>query len=151
MPPARWIATPQERLAMTSVGAVPCETNTFRTMPSRSLLILSAVCALVLAASPGAARAETLHVTIKNMAFNGVPATAHVGDVVEWSNEDFVAHTATARDHAFDTVIAPGKTGSTVLRTPGKIRFFCRFHPTMTGEIDVAAAVTSAAGGRNSR
>jgi plastocyanin len=114
-------------------------------------LILPAVCALALAASPGVGRAETLHVTIKNMVFSDVPATAHVGDVVEWSNEDFVAHTATARDHGFDAVIAPGKTGRTVLRNVGKVRFFCRFHPTMTGEIDVAAAVTSAAGDRNNR
>ncbi|HST75919.1 MAG TPA: cupredoxin domain-containing protein [Acetobacteraceae bacterium] len=114
-------------------------------------LTFLAAFALILAASPGVADAETLHVTIKNMAFSGVPKAAHVGDVVEWSNEDFVAHTATARDHAFDAVIAPGKTGRTVLRTPGEVRFFCRFHPTMTGEIDVAAAVTSAAGGRNSR
>jgi plastocyanin len=113
---------------------------------SRPLL---ALCALLVAASPGVGRAETLHVVIKNMVFNDVPATAHVGDVVEWSNEDFVAHTATARDHGFDTVIAPGKVGRTVLKSPGKLRFFCRFHPTMTGEIDVAAAVTSAAGDRN--
>jgi plastocyanin len=109
------------------------------------------MCALIIAAPSGMAGAETLHVVIKNMEFSNVPATAHVGDVVEWSNEDFVAHTATARDHAFDTVIAPGKTGSATLRTPGKLRFFCRFHPTMTGEIDVTPAVTSAAGERNSR
>jgi len=113
-------------------------------------LMLLAMCALIFAASPGAARAETLHVTIKNMMFSRVPATAHVGDVIEWSNQDFVAHTATARNHSFDAVIAPGKIGRTVLQHPGKVRFFCRFHPTMTGEIDVTPAVTSAAGDRNS-
>lgn len=118
-------------------------------MPNPILLL--AVCALVVAPSPGATRAETLRVTIENMVFRDVPAAAHVGDVVEWSNEDFVAHTATARDHGFDAVIPPGKTGRTVLRIPGKVRFFCRFHPTMTGEIDVSPAVTSAAGDRNSR
>src|SRR6185312_14526506 len=112
-------------------------------------LMLAAACALIVAAAPAAAHAETLHATIKNMAFSGIPATAHVGDVVEWSNEDFVAHTATARDHGFDAVIPAGKTGRTVLQHSGKVRFFCRFHPTMTGEIDVAAAVTSAAGERN--
>jgi plastocyanin len=109
------------------------------------------MCALIVATPSGTAGAETLHVIIKNMTFRDVPATAHVGDVVEWSNEDFVAHTATARDHAFDAVIPPGKTGSTTLRTSGKLRFFCRFHPTMTGEIDVAPAVTSAAGERSNR
>jgi plastocyanin len=28
-------------------------------------------------------------------------------------------------------------TGRTVLKKPGKTMFFCRFHPTMTGMIDV--------------
>ena len=97
---------------------------------------------------------------IKNMVFSDVPATAHVGDVIEWSNEDFVAHTATAGNHGFDAVIAPGKTGRTVLQHPGKVPFFCRFHPTMAGcrfhptmagEIDVAPALTSAAGDRKNR
>jgi plastocyanin len=113
-------------------------------------LMLLAMCALIFAASPGAASAEILHVTIKNMMFSRIPATAQVGDVIEWSNEDFAAHTATARDHSFDALIAPGKTGRTVLQHPGKVRFFCRFHPNMAGEIDVTPAVTSAAGDRNS-
>jgi len=71
------------------------------------------------------------------MAFADVPASARVGDTVEWSNRDIVAHTATARDECFDVVILPGKTGRTVLRKAGKTRFYCRYHPGMVGEIDV--------------
>jgi plastocyanin len=62
---------------------------------------------------------------------------AKVGDTVEWSNKDFVVHTATARDHSFDVKVEANKTGSAVLKRAGKIAYCCRFHPNMTGEIDV--------------
>ena len=75
---------------------------------------------------------------IENVAFVAVPADAHVGDVVEWSNKDFVAHTATARDGSFDVNILPGKSVNTMLRRPGRIAFYCRYHPAMTGELNVS-------------
>jgi plastocyanin len=84
------------------------------------------------------ALAKTLHVTIDKVAFGDMPARAHVGDTVEWWNRDFVAHTATARDGSFDVDLMPGKSGLAVLKRPGKAPFFCRYHPTMVGEIDVA-------------
>jgi len=95
------------------------------------------MCALAFGASSRPVAAETLHASMANLAFVDVPATARVGDVIEWRNKDFVAHTVTARDGSFDVTIAPGKTGRTVLRKPGKTPFYCRFHPTMTGAIDV--------------
>ncbi|MEO9188914.1 MAG: cupredoxin domain-containing protein [Acetobacteraceae bacterium] len=95
------------------------------------------MCALAFGVTPQPVAAETLHASMANVAYVDVPATARVGDVIEWTNNDFVAHTVTARDGSFDVTIAPGKTGSTALRKPGKTPFFCRFHPTMTGVIDV--------------
>jgi plastocyanin len=83
------------------------------------------------------ATAEIQHRTIRNMSFGETNISAHVGDTIEWTNDDFVAHTVTARDGSFDTTIFPGKTGRTVLTKPGKTTFFCRFHPNMTGTIDV--------------
>lgn len=97
------------------------------------------LCVLVFAASPEPAGAETLHIAISDMAFGNSPVAAHVGDVIEWSNRDFVAHTATARDGSFDVVIPPGETGRTALRHAGQTPFYCRYHPTMTGVIDVAS------------
>ncbi len=96
-----------------------------------------AYCALVVAAWPGPGHAETLRLTIENMAFADALASARVGDTIEWSNLDIVAHTVTARDGSFDIVILPGKTGRTVLRKAGKATFYCRYHSSMAGKIDI--------------
>jgi plastocyanin len=89
------------------------------------------------AASGGPAAADTIRVAAKGLGFNPAAVTAHVGDTVEWVNDDFVAHTATARNGAWDVMLAPHATGQTVLKTPGKVAYYCRFHPNMKGEITV--------------
>ncbi len=61
--------------------------------------------------------------------------TVRVGDTVEWINKDIVAHTATARDRSWDVNVLPGKTGRMVMKVPGSLAYFCRYHPNMTGEI----------------
>lgn len=100
----------------------------------RAAAILAGVALAALAA--GAARAETVAVTIKGMTFTPATVTVHVGDTIVWTNEDFVAHTATARDKAWDVLIAAGKTGSLTVTTPGTVAYYCRFHPMMVGEVD---------------
>ena len=45
--------------------------------------------------------------------------SAHVGDTIEWVNADFVAHTATARDGAWDVLIPVKATKSVVLKAEG--------------------------------
>jgi|HubBroStandDraft_6_1064221.scaffolds.fasta_scaffold457888_2 plastocyanin len=87
--------------------------------------------------TPAAVAAERLQVVISDLTFHDVPATAHVGDTIEWVNKDILDHTATARDGSFDVRLPHGKSGRTVLSRPGKVAFYCRFHPNMTGEIDV--------------
>ena len=57
--------------------------------------------------------------------------------MIEWTNKDFVAHTATAKDGQWNISLPPGKTGSVVLKKAGRISYYCIYHPTMTGEIDV--------------
>ena len=92
----------------------------------------------VLAGAPlGPAGAATVSATIADMAFAGLPATLHVGDVVVWTNRDFVAHTVTAKDGSFNAIIPPGKTGRTTMKHAGQIAFFCTYHPTMTGTANV--------------
>jgi plastocyanin len=88
------------------------------------------------AANAGAAHAATITVTIKDMKFTPATVSAHVGDTIVWTNDDFVAHTATARDKAWDVTIAPGKTGSITIAAAGDVAYFCRFHPMMVGEVD---------------
>jgi plastocyanin len=92
--------------------------------------------ALVLAyAAPAAA--ETIQVKVDKLKFSPAQVTAHVGDTIEWINDDFVAHTATARNKAWDVTFGPSKKAQTVMKTAGTIDYYCRFHPNMTGKIVV--------------
>jgi plastocyanin len=86
------------------------------------------------------ARAETVRIDVKSLAFNPAQVTAHVGDTVEWVNGDFLAHTATAKNHDWDVQIPPNKTARLTLKKPGAVDYFCRFHPNMTGTITVEEA-----------
>ena len=93
--------------------------------------------ALLLVVVTGSARAETIQVKIEKLTFMPSQVTAHVGDTIEWVNADFLAHTATARDGAWDLMIAPSATASIVLKADGTVDYYCRFHPNMTGGITV--------------
>jgi plastocyanin len=71
-----------------------------------------------------------------------VPATiqAKVGDVIAWTNNDTVAHTATLKDDPACTTetLAPGATGSLTFSAAGTFAFFCKVHPAiMSGTIEV--------------
>jgi plastocyanin len=94
--------------------------------------------ALLLVLAAGSARAETIRIKIDKLAFVA-PAeiTAHVGDTIEWANADFVAHTATARNGAFDVMIPANGRGSTVVKAAGTVEYYCKFHPNMVGKIVV--------------
>jgi plastocyanin len=72
------------------------------------------------------------------LVFSPATIAAHVGDEVEWTNEDFVVHTATARHGEWDINLPPHATGDVELKKPGKIEYYCRFHPNMKGEIAIA-------------
>lgn len=99
-----------------------------------ALVCLAGVAAF--AAATGAA-AETIRVQVNDLAFSPAEVSAHVGDTVEWINADFVAHTATARNKDWNVPIAANGTGRTVLKHAGKIDYYCRFHPNMTGRVSV--------------
>jgi plastocyanin len=83
---------------------------------------------LVLAATN--ARAEVVQVRIEKPAFVPAQVTAHGGDAVEWVNADFVAHTATARDGAWDVLIPVDGARSVVLKAPGKSTITASFTRT---------------------
>lgn len=85
-----------------------------------------------------AAWAKTHAIVIDDVAFGPAPADVRVGDVIEWQNRDFVAHTATARDGSFDVDLPAGTSARVELTRPGEIAFFCRYHPGMAGTITVA-------------
>ena len=85
-----------------------------------------------------AAAGETIRITIDKLAFSPAQVQAHVGDTIEWVNNDFVAHTATARNKDWDVSIPAKGTGRVTLSRAGDADYYCKFHPNMTGRINVA-------------
>lgn len=112
-----------------------------RSIPSRALLsTLLAPTVLVLAlVGPVAAADQT--VTIEGLQFQPATVTVQVGDTVTWSNDDGVAHTATADGGSFDTgSISGGSSASQTFDTAGSFPYHCEVHPSMTGTVVVQVA-----------
>ena len=103
--------------------------------PGRYLL---AMAALLFGAIAVPAHAATIQITIDNMVFAPAEVSAKVGDTIEWINKDVFAHTATARNGDFDVNIAPKKTVTSVLKKPGTVEYYCRFHPNMKAVLTIA-------------
>jgi plastocyanin len=98
--------------------------------------LFAAVAILALTSSASLA-GEVIQIKIKNLVFSPAQVTARVGDSIEWVNEDFVGHTATGKNKEWDVNIPGNRSGRVVLDRAGKIDYFCRFHPAMTGTITV--------------
>ncbi len=85
-------------------------------------------------------KGDTVHVAMRDI--KNVPAqiTVKVGQTVKWTNQDPVAHTATARSGAtFDSgTIDVGKTFSWKPQNAGKVEYYCTIHGTQqSGRITV--------------
>ncbi len=96
---------------------------------------------MVIALTPGlsvSAHAATIQISMENMVIAPAEMSAKVGDTIEWVNKDILAHTATARNGDFDVVMPPKKTVTLVLKKPGSIDYYCRFHPNMKATLTVA-------------
>jgi plastocyanin len=102
--------------------------------------ILSAigVTALLLVLALRSADAAVIQIKMAQIAFAPAQASAHVGDTVEWTNDDIVAHTATARNGDWDVMIQPNGKASVTLKSTGTIDYYCRVHPNMVGSIMVS-------------
>lgn len=108
--------------------------------PPRRAVLAAGLLILPLLAQPGSAAAPTVRlVRMARMRFGPVPSGLRVGDIIEWVNDDIVRHTATARNGAFDVDLKRGARARTALRTPGLIDVYCRYHPGMTGRLEVEA------------
>jgi plastocyanin len=84
--------------------------------------------------------AGTVAATMAGVAFVPTTINAAVGDVIVWTNNDTVPHTATLKDDAACTTpnLAGGETGGLTFSAAGTYAFFCKVHPSMTGTIEVA-------------
>jgi len=99
-----------------------------------ALLLAGALCQGV---SESAAAGERIVIKVTGLAFVPQTVKAKVGDTIEWVNEDFIDHTATANDESFDLPLAVGQSGTLALTKAGAFAYFCRVHPNMTGKLDV--------------
>jgi plastocyanin len=99
---------------------------------------VAGVTTLLLKLSLCSADAAVIEIKMAQVAFAPAQVSSHVGDTVEWMNEDIVAHTATARNGAWDVMVVPNSKGSVTLKSPGTIEYYCRLHPNMVGSITVS-------------
>jgi plastocyanin len=103
-----------------------------RTLSSAGVTTLLLVFALT------SADAAVIQIKMAQIAYAPAQVSAHVGDTIEWTNEDIVAHTATARNDVWDVMVEPKGKGSITLKSPNTIEYYCRLHPNMVGSITVS-------------
>ena len=101
-------------------------------------IYIAAVAALLLVTPPAAAAPRTFVVVIDKMKFGAVPETVRPGDSIVWVNRDLFRHSATARNGSFNVDLPPKVSAKTLIRSPGTIAFFCKYHPGMTGVLRAA-------------
>jgi plastocyanin len=95
-----------------------------------------AACAVAPAGSTG-----TVMVTIKDFKFAPQPVQAKVGDVVTWTNQDSVPHSATLDNGACDTdSINNGANASLVFNAPGTYTYHCKIHPTQMKDYSIVVS-----------
>jgi plastocyanin len=80
---------------------------------------------------------DTTAVSISGFAFGPAALTVPVGTTVRWTNQDNVAHTATADDRSWDGSVSSGGTFEFTFSSPGTFPYFCKIHPTMTATVTV--------------
>lgn len=82
------------------------------------------------------AAAKTIHIDINKMAYSPAKVTAHVGDVIEWTNSDIVDHSATEKNGKFEVILPVKGKGNITVKEAGVIDYYCKFHPNMDGKIE---------------
>ncbi|HEX3887995.1 MAG TPA: cupredoxin domain-containing protein [Phenylobacterium sp.] len=102
-------------------------------------LAAASVSAPALARAAKAPKPHIYPVTIEQMKFSSPPPEIHVGDTIEWINNDIFVHSATAKDKSFDVELQPKQHLWTTFHAVGTYAFYCRYHPGMTGTLVVKA------------
>lgn len=106
-------------------------------MRTYSLSALAAFALFALAGLASAGTDKTAEIKITDLAFVPAEISVHVGDTIEWVNADFIDHTATANDGAWDLALPVGGRARLVVTQAGAFSYFCRVHPNMTGTLNV--------------
>ena len=102
-----------------------------------AMLCSVAVLLLQIASAHVGSAGEVARVKISDLAFSPAEITVKAGDTVEWVNDDFVDHTATATGGDWDVMIVAEQSARQQMSKAGTIKYFCRVHPDMTGTVHV--------------
>ena len=83
--------------------------------------------------------AGTVQAAMSGTAFVPTSIEAKVGDVIAWTNNDPIGHTATVDDDPSCTTptLASGEVGALTFSAAGTYAFHCKIHSNMTGTIEV--------------
>jgi plastocyanin len=87
-------------------------------------------------AVPPAPAPDSAQVSIQNLQFYPVTIAVKKGDVVEWKNDDLVAHTASSASFNSGTIVS-GQSWRHTFTDTGNFPYACTFHPQMKGVIIV--------------
>jgi plastocyanin len=101
------------------------------TLPTAAAAIVMAMLVAGDISTAAVVRKPVTHtVTIDGARFSPADLTVRAGDTIVWVNKDILAHTATARNGAFDSkVIQPGQRWKYVVKRKGDFAYTCSFHP----------------------
>ena len=83
--------------------------------------------------------AGTVQAAMSGTAFVPTSIEAKVGDVIAWTNNDPIGHTATVDDdpNCTTATLASGEVGALTFSAAGTYAFHCKIHSNMTGTIEV--------------
>ena len=110
----------------------------------KALLTATAVCALAGAGFAVASLSATKTVNIRPTGFAPRTVTIAGGDTVQWKNVDTVNHQVVANNGSFASgQIAPNKTYSRRIDTPGLYRYHDALYPARNGAVRVTGAPPS--------
>jgi plastocyanin len=105
-------------------------------MKLRASLVL--VCAAALFAAGAQAAGKTHAVRIEGMKFIPERLEVAAGDIVVWTNKDFLPHSVTASEARVESGdLAPNKSWRFIARKKGEMPYICRLHPVMKGVLVV--------------
>ena len=81
----------------------------------------------------------TVQAAMAGTAFTPSTIQAKVGDVIAWTNNDSVGHTATVDDDPACTTetLAAGASGALTFSKAGTYAFHCKIHSSMKGDLEV--------------
>ncbi len=103
---------------------------------SLKLTVLGCVALSLAATSPVAAK--VIRVEVKDLEFKPAKISVKVGDTIEWSNKDLIIHTATENNDKWNVELAENSAGKMTVKDAGVIKYYCRYHPNMHGEITIS-------------